>query len=305
MGEVAWSEANKRVGVLTAMGIQQPVFRFVLPIHFHLFRSFSPHDRGLRMFRLLLVGLMALAVALNAPAADAPKESRLFELRVYTATKGNLAKVEARFKDHTIKLFEKHGITNIGYWVPIKNDEEKLYYIVAHKDMKSRGESFKNFIADPEWKKAAAESEKDGPIVAKIDSTYLTVTDYSPEVKPSVGKEDRVFELRTYTATKGNLDGLNARFRDHTLKLFEKYGMTNLYYFTIPKGNNGDDVMLIYLLAHKSEDAAKKSFDEFRKDENWIKARADSETKAGGSLTEKEGGVKSLFLKATEYSMTK
>ena len=257
------------------------------------------------MLRLFFAAALALAFAFNAPAADAPKESRLFELRVYTATKGNLAKVEARFKDHTIKLFEKHGITNIGYWVPIKNDEEKLYYIVAHKDLKSRGESFKNFGADPEWKKVVAESEKDGKIVAKIDSTYLTVTDYSPEVKASVGKEDRVFELRTYTATKGNLDGLNARFRDHTLKLFEKYGMTNLYYFTVPKGNKGDDVMLIYLLAHKSEEAAKKSFDEFRKDEKWIKARADSEAKAGGSLTEAKDGVKSLFLKATDYSMTK
>ena len=250
--------------------------------------------------------LSATLVAFAASAGfAAEKDARTFELRVYTATKGNLAKVEARFKDHTIKLFEKHGITNIGYWVPIKNDEEKLYYIVAFKDMKSRGESFKNFGADPEWKKVVAESEKDGKIVAKIDSTFLTATDYSPEVKPSVGKEDRVFELRTYTATKGNLDNLNARFRDHTLKLFEKYGMTNLYYFTIPKGNKGDDVMLIYLLAHKSEDAAKKSFDAFRKDEAWIKARTDSETKGGGSLTEKEGGVKSLFLKATDYSMTK
>jgi NIPSNAP len=255
------------------------------------------------MFRLSVAAVLVLACL--AHAADAPKETRLFELRVYTATKGNLAKVEARFKDHTIKLFEKHGITNIGYWVPIKNDEEKLYYIVAHKDLKSRSESFKNFGADPDWQKAQKESEKDGPIVAKMDSTFLTVTDYSPEVKPILNNEERVFELRTYTATKGNLDNLNARFRDHTLKLFEKYGMTNLYYFTIPKGNKGDDVMLIYLLAHKSEDAAKKSFDDFRKDESWIKARAESETKGGGSLTEKDGGVKSLFLKATDYSMTK
>jgi hypothetical protein len=254
-----------------------------------------------------LLCLAALFTASVALAEDKPKDTMLYELRIYTATPGKLDALNARFKDHTLKLFEKHGMVNVGYWVPVKNDENKLYYIIGHKDKAARDASFKAFGADPDWQKAYKESEKDGPLTVKngIEAIYLTATDYSPPVKPSTGKGDRIFEMRTYTCTKGNLDALDARFRDHTLKLFEKYGMTNLYYFTIPKGNKGDDVMLIYLLAHKSEDAAKKSFDEFRKDENWIKARADSEKKGGGSLTEKDGGVKSLFLKATDYSMTK
>ena len=114
-----------------------------------------------------------------------------------------------------------------------------------------------------------------------------------------------MFELRIYTATKGNLPGLNARFRDHTLKLFEKYGMTNLPYFNVAKGEKGDDTMLYYFLAHKSREAAKASFDKFRLDADWLAARKASEEKGGGSLTEAKGGVVSIFLKATDYSPTK
>ena len=114
-------------------------------------------------------------------------------------------------------------------------------------------------------------------------------------------KDSRVYELRTYTAAPGKLDALNARFRDHTLKLFEKHGMTNVGYFVADKGQKGADDTLIYILAHKSAEAAKASFDEFRKDQDWVAARKASEEKAGGSLTVKDG-VKSEFMKATDFS---
>jgi hypothetical protein len=114
-----------------------------------------------------------------------------------------------------------------------------------------------------------------------------------------------VFELRTYTATKGNLGHLNDRFKDHTIKLFEKHGMTNVVYWNALKGQKGEDTQLVYLLAHKSPDAAKKSFDTFRMDPDWVAARKASEEKAGGSLTEPKGGVVSEFLKPTEYSPLK
>ena len=259
------------------------------------------------MRRLLSLAVLLLpAVAL---AEDKPKDTRLYELRIYTAEKGKLDALHARFRDHTLKLFEKHGITNIGYWVPVTNEENKLYYIIAHKDKAARDESFKKFAADPDWQAAVKESQKDGSLTTKdgIQAIFLNATDYSPPIKPEKGKEDRVFELRTYTATKGNLEALNSRFRDHTLKLFEKHGMTNFGYFTYaPKLNKtGEDVTLVYLLAHKSEEDAKKSFDAFRQDPAWTNAKDASERKAGGSLTEKEGGVKSLFLKPTDYSPTK
>ena len=245
-----------------------------------------------------LRGLMAPAVTLHA-AAD-----RVFELRTYTTPPGKLEALKSRFRDHTVKLFEKHGMTNVGYWAPVgDNAEGKLVYVIAHKDRAARDAAFKAFGADPDWQRAVKESEVNGPLVARAEVLFLKATDYSPEVKASSNGE-RVFELRTYTASKGNLDHLNARFRDHTLKLFEKHGMTNLWYWVADKGQKGEGETLIYFLAHKSVDAAKKSFDAFRQDPAWVEARKASEDKAGGSLTAKDG-VKSQFLKATDFSPIK
>ena len=252
----------------------------------------------------MLLSLLALTLAV--PAAE--KDTRVYEMRVYYAAPGKLDALHSRFRDHTTKLFEKHGITNLGYFVPVDNKENKLVYFVSFPSMDARAKSFKAFGADPDWKKAAAASEKDGPLLIKdggIKSTFLTVTDYSPVLKVAKGTEDRVFELRTYTATPKNLPLLNDRFKDHTIKLFEKHGMTNLIYWNLPPDQKGADVTLIYLLAHKSTDAAKASFDSFRKDPAWLEARAASEKKGGGSLTEAKGGVVSEFLKATDYSPLK
>ena len=256
------------------------------------------------MLRIVPALLAALFFQSFAAAADKPQETRLFELRIYTAAKGKLDDLHTRFRDHTLKLFEKHGMQNIGYWVPLDNTEEKLYYLLAHKDRATRDASFKAFAADPDWDAARKASEANGKITAAIANHFLSATDYSPPIAPSISKADRVFELRTYTATKGNLDNLNARFRDHTVKLFEKHGMTNLWYTTLAKGEKNDDLMLIYMLAHKSEADGKKSFDAFRLDPDWLTARKASEEKGGGSLTTPDG-VKSIYMKATDYSPTK
>ena len=114
-------------------------------------------------------------------------------------------------------------------------------------------------------------------------------------------KDMRLYEMRTYFAKPDKLEALHARFRDHTCKLFEKHGMTNIGYWTPIKGQKGAGNTLVYMLAHKSVDAAKASFDAFRKDPDWIAARKASEEQAGGSLTVKDG-VKSTFMKATDYS---
>lgn len=245
---------------------------------------------------LSLITLLALVPL----AWSEEKAGPVYELRIYYAAPGKLDALNSRFRDHTCKLFEKHGITNIGYWVPVDNKENQLIYLISHKNREAAKASWKAFIEDPAWQKAYKESEKDGKLVDKIVSYYLDSTDYSPAVK--IGNNgDRVYELRTYTTTPGNLPALNSRFRDHTCKLFEKYGMTNLWYFNPQKDQPGADNTLVYFLAHKSVEAAKQSFDQFRQDPDWIKARTASEQKAGGSLTVKDG-VKSVFLKATDYS---
>jgi len=146
-------------------------------------------------------------------------------------------------------------------------------------------------------------SEKDGGLVAKAESLYLTAADYSPKIAPSSGGE-RIFEYRHYTASPGNLERIHKRFRDHTMKLFETHGMTNIAYFVTDKGQKETDTVYFYLLAHKSTDAAKSSFDAFRKDPKWIEAKTASEKEAGGSLTV-DMGVKSIYMKATDYSPMK
>jgi len=244
-------------------------------------------------------------IALVASSRAAEKDGPVYELRVYYAAPDKLEALNARFKNHTLKLFEKHGLTNIAYFVPTDNKDNKLVYFISAPSKEARDKSFKEFLADPDWQKAAKESEKDGRLVSKLESTFLTLTDYSPPVKVEKGKDDRVFELRTYTATKGNLGNLNDRFKDHTIKLFEKYGMSNIAYWNVLQGQKGDDTKLIYLLAHKSQDAAKKSFDAFRMDPEWTAARKASEEKGGGSLTEAKDGVLSEFLTPTDYSPLK
>jgi hypothetical protein len=222
-------------------------------------------------------------------------------MRVYYAPEGKLDALNARFRDHTLKLFEKHGITNIGYWMPIDNPERMMVYFLAYPDRESREKSWKSFMADPQWQAAYKASEVDGKLVAKVVSKFFQATDYSPKIAPSaVG--NRVFELRTYTTTPGNLDALNARFREHTVKLFEKHGMTNVAYWTLVPGQEGSEGTLLYILAHDSQDAAKASFAAFREDPAWVAARNASEQKAGGSLTAKENGVVSQFMNAMDYS---
>lgn len=254
-----------------------------------------------------LIALLSLAMISFASAAD--KDSRYYEMRVYYAAEGKLDALHARFRDHTCKLFEKHGMVNIGYWTPVTNTQNKLVYVLAYPDREARSKSWKAFLSDPDWQNAAKESEKNGRLVAKIEEIYMEATDYSPAIRVAKASPERLFELRTYTASEGNLAALNSRFRDHTVNLFSKHGMDHLGYWTLDKSRKGrlsPDTTLIYILAHKNEQARNASFDAFRADPTWIAAKEASEKKAGGSLTEGGmAGVKSELLKPTDYSPTK
>jgi hypothetical protein len=249
----------------------------------------------------LLAALMITAASLTSRSAGT--DTRVFELRTYHTNPGKLDALNARFRDHTKALFEKHGIRSIGYWTPIENPEGKLIYLLSYKSREARETSWKEFAADPDWIAAKTASEVDGKLVAKVDQLFLSATDFSPDVQPSAGSGERVFELRTYTTTPGNLPILHERFRDHTMALFARHGMTNLFYFQLLPDQPAADNTLVYMLAHSSEEAAKASFAAFRADPEWIAVKKASEEKGGGSLTIPDG-VKSVFLKATDYSPT-
>ena len=129
----------------------------------------------------LLTAILA-SYAVSAVAADPSSDSRVYELRTYTTHDGRLDALHARFRNHTNKLFVKHGMELVGYWVPTDGPESAntLVYILAFPSREARDASFKAFTTDPEWKAAKEASEKDGPIVKKVVSQFLKPTDYSP-----------------------------------------------------------------------------------------------------------------------------
>jgi hypothetical protein len=126
--------------------------------------------------------VFALGRPSRSQSPPAPASARVFEIRTYTAEDGKLDALNARFRDHTTKLFEKHGITSIGYWIPADEPRSKntLIYIVAHPSREAAKQNWDEFGKDPEWQKAKAESEADGKLVTKVESVYVNPTDYSP-----------------------------------------------------------------------------------------------------------------------------
>lgn len=254
----------------------------------------------------LILACLFLSVCMVYPttpsAAQSKSNARFYEMRVYYSPQGKLENLLARFRNHTTKLFEKHGMTNVGYWVPIDNPDNKLVYFLSYPSREARDKSWKEFSADPTWQKVSKESEVNGKIVDSVKSVYLKTTDFSPKGKLAKSKEPRVYELRTYKATPGNLGNLLDRFRNHTLKLFEKHGITNVMYWTPVDPQQGADDTLIYILAHPSKEAGLQHFDEFRADPEWVEVRKASEEKGGGSLTVT---VESEYMTPTDFSPLK
>lgn len=136
-----------------------------------------------------------------------------------------------------------------------------------------------------------------GAAIAAAFLAGLLVRDVVPVAQAQAGP--KVFELRTYTAPPGKLADLHARFRNHTLRIFQRHGMNNVMYFA-PTDAPLKDNTLIYLISHASREAAKKSWDEFRTDPEWVKVAADSQV--NGRIVE---NVNSVFMTATDYSPVK
>jgi len=247
-----------------------------------------------------LFALLFALLSIHAAALAAPADTRLYELRTYYAAPGKLDALNARFREHTLKLFEKHGIVNIGYWTPVENPDQKLVYLISFPNEAARKASFDAFGQDPAWKAVVRESEANGKLVTKVDSLFLRAVDFSPAIQPGKQPEPRVFELRTYKASEGNLTNLLARFRNHTVALFAKHGMTSFGYWTPTDPKQGAGDTLVYLLAHRNRAAADASFTAFRADPAWLEAKKASEV--NGPLTTK---VESVFLAPVDYSPTR
>lgn len=252
--------------------------------------------------RFCLALLLAITTASLGLAADASE--RVFELRTYTTPPGKLGDLLARFRNHTMKIFERHGMVNVAYWVPTDEKDgsaDKLVYLLEHKSRDAAKASWKAFGADPEWQEVSKKTQANGKIVTKVESVFLTATDFSRSMKAGkAGAAPRVIEMRTYTAPEGKLSDLDARFRNHTLALFEKHGIANLGYFHPADADKGAGSTLVYFIAHKDRATADASWKAFREDANWVKAKGDSEK--NGKLT---ANVVSVFLAPTDFSPLK
>lgn len=138
--------------------------------------------------RPILSAFLALtAIVMPAAAQETALDPRaaLYELRVYHPHPGKLDALNARFREHTLALFEKHGMRNVAYWIEQPSEQSpdgKVIYVLAFPSREARDASWAAFVADPEWQAVAAASEAGGKLVARVDSTFMALADYSPPI---------------------------------------------------------------------------------------------------------------------------
>ncbi|MBL6904250.1 MAG: NIPSNAP family protein [Pseudomonadales bacterium] len=125
--------------------------------------------------------LICLGAGLFA-VSSAQEDGKVYELRIYTATPGNLDNLQARFRDHTIRIFNNHGMKIVGFWTPTSEEEadDTLIYVLEHASQEAANASWQAFGQDPEWKSVSDASNANGPILAGVERRYMKATDYSP-----------------------------------------------------------------------------------------------------------------------------
>jgi hypothetical protein len=114
-----------------------------------------------------------------------PGADTVYELRVYHVAPGKLDELLARFRDHTMKIFERHGMKSVAYWTPVDEPQKgnTLIYILQHPSRTAADANWNSFRDDAEWKSVKAKSEENGKLVEKVDSTYMRLTDFSPRLR--------------------------------------------------------------------------------------------------------------------------
>jgi hypothetical protein len=137
------------------------------------------------------MGVGAMVTAMSAvegiaqvAGAAGPGDGPVFELRVYHTFDGKLDGLLARFRDHTITIFNRHHMQSIAYWTP--TDEplagKTLFYMLKHPSREAATANWAAFHDDAEWKQVSAASEANGKLVEKVESTFLKLTDFSPKL---------------------------------------------------------------------------------------------------------------------------
>ncbi|RAI88420.1 NIPSNAP family protein [Algoriphagus yeomjeoni] len=245
----------------------------------------------------IIFSMIAMLFAFAGYAQKLSDTSTYFEIRKYYANEGKLPDLIKRFQDHTLSLFEKSGMENIAYFLPVNNEDNSLTYILGYPDEKSRDVMWGRFLNDPEWKKAYEESRVNGALVKSIDQTFMKLAPGLNETP--IPQASGIFQMRIYTCFDGRLDNLITRFKDHTQELFAEQGLKNYpYWITVEK--DGSQPKLVYLLGDRNQASFEANFQNFAKDPAWIKAKEMSE--ADGKIVE---NVDAVFFKTLPFSPMK
>lgn len=282
------------------------------------FTAAAPRVRAPRllgMFAAFAMGLLAACASKPAETAAAPAapaaapapatpEIGLYELRIYTAAEGKMEALHSRFRDHTVGLFKKHGMVNIGYFSPLDAADNRLFYILGYKDKAARDASWRAFATDPAWTAVYQASQANGSLTSKIENVFMTPAEYFKPFPAQTGAGPRVYELRTYTSNEGKLENIHNRFKNHTIGLFTKHGLTSVAYFRPDQTNAAYAGKMTYLLSFPSAEARAPAFRAFATDPEWQKVAAES-NKDGEILAPMPGGIASVMLKPTDYSPMK
>ncbi|UBM57869.1 NIPSNAP family protein [Marinilongibacter aquaticus] len=247
------------------------------------------------MKKILTLSLLLFALSFSTWAKA---DTKVYELRIYHCFDGRRPALIKRFKDHTRRIFEKHGMENIGYWLPTSDDmKNDLIYMLAYPSMEAREAAWKAFGADPEWQKVAADSQIDGKIVRAVDNTFLKLEpSLVKKLKLKAENPSRIFELRSYFCYPGKFPNIVKRFDDGTVSIFKRVGFENIaYWSSIEK--EGKQPHLVYIIAHESEAAAKENWKKFGADPEWKTLKANSEL--GGKIVEH---VESIYMEPLPFS---
>jgi hypothetical protein len=228
----------------------------------------------------------------TAPPRDSPVEPRLkrrpvYELRTYIAARDRFEHLVTRFREHTDRLFRKHNMQPVGYWVPAEGppiSKRTFVYILKHP---SRYDAWKNWVAftnDREWQRVLDQPVFQGLHIGKPESTFMTVIDDSIVKLNDGDGRAGVYELATYTASPGKLPMLTGHFREHATGLFNANAMQHIASWT-PFDRPESESRLISLICHSNREQVDVNWKAAKRDARWRQATSDSET--GDSLLAK------------------
>lgn len=209
---------------------------------------------------LSVVALTLCAMPAKAQNTTSPAPQKVYELRIYTCNEGKLDALNARFREHSMRILARHGIESMYYWTVSQgagtdgtDAPNMLVYIVAHKSREAADKSWEAFRADPEWVAVKAKSEEAGPLLSKPPvSVFMEATSYNPpdEQISMANAPPRLFELRKYNDGEARVPGTVERFGGWEGELFRQRGAQTLAFWTAT-----DKSAFIYLLAYKDAGA--------------------------------------------------